>query len=419
MKKLSDLNPHPGNPRKITDEALLKLKKSLTEFGDLSGIIYNRTTNRLIGGHQRLKVLPPDIDIQIEDGANHGHFFLGNDKFEVRFVDWDETKEKAANIAANQHGGEWEYPLLCDWINDLDSKNIDMDLLGFSDEELKAMMNFAPSIEHGLTDEDAVPEPPKEPKTKLGDIYELGNHRLMCGDSTSNDCVDKLFGSQLPVKLDITFTSPPYNAGTPVRTKNKIESMYISGGDDKTEEDYLSFLNAFMAECADKTMFQVINIQMLAGNKHAITSFLNQWSDRLVDICIWDKEHAQPAAAERVLNSQFEFVLIFGKEKSSRALSLASFHGTESNVYRAKRGELNQFADIHAATFPVHLPEHFIKLLGGKSVYEPFGGSGSTLIACEKLSRKCFIMEIDPIYCEVIVSRWEQFTGKKANLLPK
>ena len=130
------------------------LKKSLEQFGDLSGIIFNRRTGRLVGGHQRVKVLPPGSKIEKEDLTETsktgtvalGSIQIGGDRFVYREVDWDETTEKAANIAANQHGGEWDVPQLADWLNELDSLNIDMDLTGFSQEEMAKLMapNFSP-----------------------------------------------------------------------------------------------------------------------------------------------------------------------------------------------------------------------------------------------------------------------------------
>jgi hypothetical protein len=136
--KLSDLTPHPGNPRKITDKQLKMLEKSLKEFGDLSGVIFNKKTGHLIGGHQRLKIIPKDVEVTMTD-KSHGYFELNGDKFGVRIVDWDETKEKAANIAANKGAGGWDFQLLSEWIIDLDHQNIDMDLTMFDSDELKSL----------------------------------------------------------------------------------------------------------------------------------------------------------------------------------------------------------------------------------------------------------------------------------------
>ena len=390
MKKLSDLNPHPGNPRKITDEALLKLKKSLAEFGDLSGIIYNRTTNRLIGGHQRLKVLPPDIDIQIEDGANHGHFFLGNDKFLVRFVDWDETKEKAANIAANQHGGEWEYPLLCNWINELDSANIDMDLLGFGDEELKAMMDFAPSPVAGLTDDDAVPEPPKEPKTKLGDIYELGNHRLMCGDCTVKENMERLMAGE---KVDMVFTDPPYGVSEQTNRKSKGRSK-------------LAECNDFSPVYGDNKPYDPLPILNFDCPK--IVWGANYFAKSLPEAAswiVWDKRDG--IGSNDNADCELAWTDIGGPARIFR-------HLWNGMIKASEQGEKR----VHPTQKPIALAEWcFERLKNVHTITDLYLGSGSTIIACEKTNRRCLGMEIDPIYCDVIVKRWEEFTGKTAKLI--
>lgn len=132
--KLKDLKAHPKNPRKITDKRLEMLKKSLGEFGDLSGIVFNRKTGRVVGGHQRLKVLPPDAEITMLDNS-HGFVMIDGDRFQYREVEWDEFKEKAALLAANQHGGEWDYQDLTDILYDLDVQTIDIELTGFTHED--------------------------------------------------------------------------------------------------------------------------------------------------------------------------------------------------------------------------------------------------------------------------------------------
>ena len=183
--KLSDLSPHPGNPRKITDKKLKMLEKSLKEFGDLSGVIFNKQTGRLVGGHQRLKVIPKDVEI-ISETEDHGYFLLNGDRFQVRFVNWDETKEKAANIAANQHGGDWDFPILTDWVNELDSQNIDLDVLGFDDKELQKMMS---------------PEGEPNHSVDVGDLKEF-LIVVECGHETEQQKLfDELEGRGLKCKL--------------------------------------------------------------------------------------------------------------------------------------------------------------------------------------------------------------------------
>lgn len=159
---IGQLAPNPGNPRRISEDQIARLKKSLKEFGDLSGIIFNRKTGHLVGGHQRVKVLPADARIEMLT-ATHGIVTIDGDEFVYREVEWDETKEKAANIAANQHGGEWALKELTEWIHELDAENIDMDLLGFSKEELDRVLGLKVS-------ETPLPDLPSGDKTTLAQM---------------------------------------------------------------------------------------------------------------------------------------------------------------------------------------------------------------------------------------------------------
>ncbi len=147
--KLTDLKPNPQNPRRITEEQQERLRKSLITFGDLSGFIFNRVTGHLVGGHQRQKVMPQDADIVINvvherpsatGTVAEGHITWNGERFNYREVAWDDTMEKAANIAANQHGGEFDYKMLTNWLLELDVANIDLELTGFSEEELEKIM---------------------------------------------------------------------------------------------------------------------------------------------------------------------------------------------------------------------------------------------------------------------------------------
>lgn len=158
--KASDLNPNPKNPRRITDDKLAMLKKALTEFGDLSGLVYNRRTQQLVGGHQRLKIIPLDAEITIDHlhktptrtgTVAEGHVEIDGEAFKYREVDWDEAREKAANIAANKHGGEWDNSMLQEWIIELDQFSFDPDLLGFNHEELIKFL--VPEFQPGTADE--------------------------------------------------------------------------------------------------------------------------------------------------------------------------------------------------------------------------------------------------------------------------
>jgi len=416
--QLKDLNPHPGNPRKISDPKLKMLEKSLKEFGDLSGIVFNKTTGRLVGGHQRLKVLPSNSKI-VMDTETHGHVIIGGERFQYREVEWDELKEKAANIAANKHGGEFDLSGLSDWLLDLDQNNFDLELTGFDKDELADLMAPITKLDPQC-DEDEVPEH-VEPKSKLGDLYILGNHRLLCGDSTNIQHVDRLMNGD---KADITFTSPPYNAARqPMLSereakKEKQSNKYLTHDDDNPGS-WKDLMHGFTSNALMVSEYQFINLQLLAGNKVILAEWLHDFRNNLADVMIWDKQSGTPAMADNVLNSRFEFVFILSsQDKPSRGLPNPIWSRNLDNVYEADRQRKNEFSGIHAATFPVHFPEWFIEHFTGKngSIYEPFAGTGTTAIACEKTNRKCFMMELDPHYCDVIVARWEKYTGKKASL---
>lgn len=183
--KLSELKPNPNNPRDIDEKELEMLKKSLDKFGDLSGFVVNKVTGNIVSGHQRKKVLPSDSEIVITEQYEKpnakgtiaiGYVVVDGEKHKYREVLFDEATEKAANIAANQQGGNFNLPALKEWVMELDELSIDLDLLGFKDDFLQTLI--AP-IHQAHGDEDAVPEVPKEPITKLGDLYLLGG-KITC-----------------------------------------------------------------------------------------------------------------------------------------------------------------------------------------------------------------------------------------------
>lgn len=179
-----------------------------------------------------------------------------------------------------------------------------------------------------------------------------------------------------------------------------------------SSEQYTAFLNASVKNAGEVSQFVFLNIQQLANNKTSMVQFLNDNIDRFADTIIWDKQRSQPAAADCVLNSEFEFVFVFS-HKGNRSIGTIPFHGTLKNIVHIPL-ERNEFANIHNAVFPVALPYHFIQHFAANSVLDLFGGSGTTMIAAEQLGRKAYLMEIDPHYCDVIIARWEKLTGKTA-----
>lgn len=179
-----------------------------------------------------------------------------------------------------------------------------------------------------------------------------------------------------------------------------------------SESAYTLFLNKYIRNACEYSQYNFVNVQWLANNKQSIIDVMNENRDILGDIIIWDKARSQPAAAENVLNSEFEFVFCF-HSKGNRRIGTIPFHGTKKNIIHIKPGH-NAYAEIHNAVFPIELTSHFIENFAQNSVLDLFGGTGTTMIAAEQLGKKSFLMEIDPRYCDVIIARWEKFTGKQA-----
>jgi DNA modification methylase len=398
------------------------MEKSLKKFGELNCFVFNRRSKQLVSGHQRQKVMLEGnivIERRLDEPSEcfttaEGYVEYNGERFKYREVDMDDPTEKAANIAANRHGGEFDLSALNDWLNELDAMNVDMDLVGFTEEDLENLMAPVTHVPPS-GDPDHVPSLPKEPKTKLGDIYQLGNHRLMCGDSTNRKMVEKLMGGE---RAQIAFTSPPYNAGDEVEIGSKGQK-YNDHDDEMTGDDYLKLLMGFTENSLLFSEISIVNIQQLAGNKIQFIDYLHHFKNKLIDISIWNKTHGTPCLPKRCMNSAFEYVLFFSSEDNPKKTikTAPMFHGSVNNVYTGEKQTANEFSKIHRATFPVHLPEYYINTFSTGSVLELFNGCGTTLIACEKLSRRCFAMELDPLYVDTTIERWETFTGKKAKLL--
>ena len=267
--------------------------------------------------------------------------------------------------------------------------------------------------------EDDVPEPPADPLTKPGDLWLLGEHRVLCGDSTKAEDVERLMSGE---KADLCFTSPPYALGKSIALSGNTTMSQTGSAYDKHEDDAGAW-SELMSRWWAASMHAVahawlVNVQPLAGNKRDLVRWMNERVERLVDVVTWDKGHAQPPMASGVMASRYEWIIVLGDLNASRAMPLSSWRGTIQSVYAGPPQRDNEYADMHAATMPVHLPAWILGTLcdRSQSVYEPFAGTGTTLIAAEQLGRRCFGMEISPAYCDVIVKRWETLTGRKATL---
>ena len=387
--KIHKIKGNPSNPRIIKNDKFKKLVKSIQEFPEMLKLrpIVVDEDMIVLGGNMRLKASKDaglkEVWIEVAEGLTEKQKKEFIVKDNVGFGDWE------WDILAN----EWDSVQLAEWGLDV-----------WENEDDK-------EPEAGLIEDDEIPEV-KESKVKRGDIWQLGEHRIMCGDSTSSDDVDKLMNGE---KADIGFTSPPYNAGKEVMINSKGEK-YVNGNDSKESEDYFNLIKDATLNALLFVDLYIVNIQQLSGNKIAFIDYLSFFKNNLVDIVIWNKTNGTPCLPKNVMNSAFEYCLFFSNENNPpKTIKTApKFHGNINNVYTANKQYNNEFAKIHKATFPIHLPQHFISKFSKGSVVDLFLGTGTTLIAAEKLNRKCYGMELDEKYCDVIIERWEQFTGQKA-----
>jgi len=348
--KPTDIIMAEYNPRQLTKDQYSQLKDSLTRFGLVDPLIINKHKDRkniLVGGHQRLRVATE----------------LGLDKIPCVEVDLPLDKEKELNIRLNKNVGEWDYDSL--------ANHFDVGELtewGFSNDELQF---YEDEPEQGLIDDDEIPEV-EEVVTKLGDLWLLGEHRVLCGDATKKEDVERLMDSQ---KADMVFTDPPYG----------MDAVKNSG---VLKDKYKNILNDDSIDTAIKS-FQLIGYDIPSvwwGANYYANALPNKscW-------LVWDKNNGE-------------------SDQMDCELAWTNLKGVTRQYTKASEKKNR----VHPTQKPVELIEWCFNKIKGDIVYDPFLGSGSTLIACEKTNRKCYGMELDPHYCDVIVKRWEEFTGKKA-----
>jgi DNA modification methylase len=386
------LIPYAKNARTHSDEQVAQIAGSIKEFGFNNPILVDKD-NSVIAGHGRLMAARK----------------LGMDKVPVvELQHLTESQRKAYVLADNRIAlnSGWDTSMLSLELQDL-KDDIDLSLLGFDPDELDALLNPIEETE-GLTDEDAVPETPVEPKTKLGDIYILGNHRLMCGDSTSIDDVDKLMDGQ---KADMVFTDPPYGVSyTGGHNQKKREGIIA----DTLQGNDLTDLFADALLCATMVTKDHSAFYIWYANGKAVETFasFSKLPLKVRAVLCWYKVKSGLGAFMSQYIPNYEPCIYAYKDGCSPQWFGAS---DEKTVWELKKEAKNEY---HPTQKPIELPERAIKNSSKSSdlVLDLFGGSGSTLIACEKIGRLARVMELDPKYCDVIVKRWEDFTGKKAVL---
>jgi DNA modification methylase len=418
--KLETLKPNPKNPRVIKDDKFQKLVQSIRAFPQMLDVrpIVCTPDGVVLGGNMRLRACKE----------------AGLREVPVHVVSWLDSQQEEFIIKDNVGYGEWDWDILAnEWdANQLEDWGLDV-------------WTPEPEPEEGLTDPDEVPSIPEEPKTKPGDLYILGKHRLLCGDSTNPEHVARLMDGQ---KADLCFTSPPYLQ----------QRDYTKEGKEKVQ-DWDALMCGVFANLQMKPKGQVlVNLGLVHRNNEWVP-YWETWIEWMRSEgwnrfawYVWDSGWGLPGDWSGRFAPSHEFVFHFNKEaekpKKIVASNSAGRKDSGKKGLRSKDGTIKRFSQAapdgsyivpdnkipdsvirvnrstdkirseHPATFSVGFAEVFVQSWPGL-VYEPFLGSGTTLIAAEQNAQPCFGMEISPKYCDVIVKRWEEFTGKKAELVTK
>lgn len=412
---IAQLLPAPYNPRKNLkpgDPEYEKIKRSMTDFGYIVPIVVNERNMHVVGGHQRMKVLEE----------------MGETEIDAVLVEFNDEDERAANIALNKVQGEWDLPLLKDLLEELDAGHYDVSRTGFDEDEIEQLMLAVANPFDEQTQEDNY-DPTEvlaeeEPITQPGDVWLLGDHRLLCGDSTKLEDVARLMAGE---KADLIITDPPYNVDYEGGSGLKIQN-------DKMEDKafYRFLRDAFDGMYESMAPGAGIYVFHSDSEGHNFRNAFIAAGLKLAQVCIWVKDSL--VMGRQDYHWQHEPVLAGGKEPEAEPVDEGPEHEPvlygwrtkaahrwfsdrkQTTIWNFKRPKVSR---EHPTMKPIDLVGYPIKNSSrkGQIVADFFGGSGSTLIACEQLKRKCRTMELDPKYCDVIVDRWEKASGRKAERL--
>lgn len=385
--KIDDLIPASYNPRKKLkpgDSEFEKIKNSITEFGYVDPVIVNKDLT-VIGGHQRLTVLKE----------------LGYTEIDCVVIDIDKTKEKALNVALNKISGEWNKELLAELIKDLQSLDYDIGFTGFEPPEIDQLFNELHDKEIKEDDFDVDKELSEPALSKNGDVWLLGRHRLICGDSTGPVVYKNLMNG---LQANLVVTDPPYNVNYSAQAGN------IKNDNLKDEEFYNFLLKAF------SNMYECMALDASIYVFHADTegyNFRKAFKDAgfyLSGVCIWAK---QSLVLGRSPYQWKHEPILYGWRKDGKHNWYAD--RKQSTIWNFDRPSKNE---LHPTMKPVALCAYPIQnsSMSNCIVLDPFGGSGSTLIACEQTNRICYIIELDEKYTDVIVKRYIEQVGTDDNV---
>lgn len=425
IEKISvgELKAASYNPRKDLkpgDAEYEKLKRSIEEFGYVEPVIWNKRTGTVVGGHQRLKVMKD----------------LGYEEVDCVVVDLDEQKEKALNIALNKISGEWDEGLLASLLKDLDNNGYDITFTGFDlaeAQELFGSGSFENVHEDEFDAESAAAEI-VEPKTRRGDLWLIGKHRLLCGDCTLDNDVAKLMDGR---EADVMVTDPPYNVdyGSAIIGKNKSKTRAESSiaNDNMSDDDFHQFLLAFY-KAAYGVMKKGAPLYVFHSTKEMVnfTRAMEEAGFKYAQTLVWLKNHFTLGRQD------YQWIhepILYGWKEGAGHYFIGDrnlptvFEEFKENPNKLNKAELvellTKILDIpttvikdnkpsrsedHPTMKPITLCAKLIYNSSheGDMVFEPFGGSGPTLIAAEQLNRRCCAIELEPKYCDVIVRRYKE-----------
>ena len=378
-----------GNPRKISPHDLEALQRSLRFFGTVEPIVVNQRSGNIVGGHQRVKAAEAE----------------GIATLPVVHVDLDEPSEKQLNLALNRISGEFDLERLATVLGDLEAAGADLQFSGFTDEEIERLVHGDDVPGEGQTDPDTVPDLPEEPAAQLGDLITLGDHRLICGDSTDAKTVSRLMDGD---RATCMWTDPPYGVDYVGKTSDAM-TIQNDGSSDLAGLLVGAFARADEALAAGAAIY----VAHPAGRNSLVfgEAFLTAgW--RLHQTLVWAKDTIVLGHSDYHYKHE---PILFGYKsaKGRRGRGGKGWYGdnAQASVLEVPRPKSSR---EHPTSKPVELISRCLRNSSRKSavVYEPFAGSGSTLIACEQLGRACRAVEIDPRYVDVVVRRWQEFTGR-------
>ena len=373
---IDTLIPYANNARTHSDDQIKKIQASLREFGFVNPVLIDANRG-IIAGHGRIEAAKRE----------------GMTEVPCVFVEHLTDAQKRAYILADNRLAElagWDMDILKLELDALADLDFDIALTGFDVSDMSA-----PNVSDDDFDADAVADAIVEPVTKLGDIWTLGRHRLMCGDSTDRETVDRLMDGK---KADMVFTDPPYELDTKgggvLKSANSMKQISDNGVDT---------FDPSMLEMYCKT-------NVFFHNKPLIKKYIElaEKNGMPFDLCFYKKMNTAPNYGGHMM-TDCEYIAIIGAQSPNRGLPKETY----SKCYIGQKDSGNDLS----YSKPIELCAKYIKLYSNKAVLDLFGGSGSTLIACEQLNRTCYMMELDPKYCDVIIKRWETLTGQKAVLL--